>query len=658
MPLQTLVFEKRSIPGALDRQYCGEPLGMTDLPKLARLADLTVVLLAATAAIVELTGGVSTRLWGVRVSITSPGRLLFLALLILTIRHVLIRQPSLRQRLLRSGIIKTADPSAVAPVQTSWPARLSVHAGVIAIFAALTSVVMFEQVLAWRSVADLGDPLFSIWRLDWVAYQLPRDPRHLFDANIFHPEPRTLAYSDAMLVPGFVAAPWIWMGADPVVVYNILMMASAALSGVTMFWLVRSLTGSSGASYVAGAVFALYPLRWAFYSHLELQVTVWMPLALLFLHRTIEYGRLRDGLAAGLMVALQALSSLYYGMFLSIYLCVVAVSLALTSQLRLRKALVPLVCGAVLTGVLVAPVTLPYFKNRGTLGQRSLHAVAGHSAQPRDYLTANARSRAYRNLLPGHEGRLDLFPGITPVVLAVPGLALLSPGAIAYAAGLGLAADASVGVHGATYPALYRWVLPFRGLRAPDRFAVLVELSLAVLAGFGAARILRAVRHDGLRRSSAAGLVAIVALESAPALDLTAVWRYAPPVYASLPTHRDAVLVDLPFPQRDGPFWVEYSYLYFATVHHRRIVNGGSGFYPPWYNALAQLMKDFPSDAAIKALRGHGVEYMVVHEAFYEPPVYARVIAGLEARSDVTMVSASKWNNKDVTLYRFSSNGQ
>jgi hypothetical protein len=55
--------------------------------------------------------------------------------------------------------------------------------------------------------------------------------------------------------PGFVAALDL-VGADPVVVHTVLMVASAALSGVTMFWLVRVLTASTGAGFVAGAVFA------------------------------------------------------------------------------------------------------------------------------------------------------------------------------------------------------------------------------------------------------------------------------------------------------------------------------------------------------------------------------------------------------------------
>src|SRR5271156_5107542 len=82
----------------------------------------------------------------------------------------------------------------------------------LVLFGGATAVMLRQQVLAYTDVPDLGDPLFSMWRLAWVAHQLPLDPSHLFDANIFHPAARTLAYSDAMLLPAFMAAPALWLG--------------------------------------------------------------------------------------------------------------------------------------------------------------------------------------------------------------------------------------------------------------------------------------------------------------------------------------------------------------------------------------------------------------------------------------------------------------
>ena len=42
---------------------------------------------------------------------------------------------------------------------------------------------------------DEGDAKFEAWNVDWVQHALTSSDS-LFDANIFHPTPDTLAYSD------------------------------------------------------------------------------------------------------------------------------------------------------------------------------------------------------------------------------------------------------------------------------------------------------------------------------------------------------------------------------------------------------------------------------------------------------------------------------
>ena len=61
------------------------------------------------------------------------------------------------------------------------------------------------QALRMRDgVADVGDPLLNAWALAWVAHELPTVPTHVFDANIFHPERGTLAYSETLLAPAIL----------------------------------------------------------------------------------------------------------------------------------------------------------------------------------------------------------------------------------------------------------------------------------------------------------------------------------------------------------------------------------------------------------------------------------------------------------------------
>ena len=180
------------------------------------------------------------------------------------------------------------------------------HSIALALFVVLTAALTWPQALYLSTrVSTHQDALFSIWRLTWVAHAIRADPRHLFDANIFYPHLRTLAYSDATLFEGLIAAPWLWMHVSPILVYNALLLGGMVTSGATMFLLVRYLTGNIPAALLSGAIFTIAPYRIEHFMHLELQWTAWMPLTLLAVHRVFDRGWLRDGIAVGLLLWLQ-----------------------------------------------------------------------------------------------------------------------------------------------------------------------------------------------------------------------------------------------------------------------------------------------------------------------------------------------------------------
>ncbi len=276
-------------------------------------------------------------------------------------------------------------------------------------FLVLTVALTWPQVRHLDSVPDLGDPLFSIWRIAWVSHQIVRDPLRLFDGNMFHPERLTLTYSDSVIVPALMSAPLFWMGVHPVLSYNLLLLSGFVLSGVTMFLLVRALTGRIGAALIAGTIFAFYPYRYEHYPHLELIMTMWMPLSLWALHRTMAAGRLRDGLATGLAFALQMLSSLYYGLFLAAYLVPLGGALWLARG-RPRRPLLMLAAGAALAGVLVSPVIYAYTANKAMVGDRGSAVVQFYSAEGSDYLKPHFRSLHLRQMVRGWESGAAVVP--------------------------------------------------------------------------------------------------------------------------------------------------------------------------------------------------------------------------------------------------------
>ncbi|MBK9560729.1 MAG: hypothetical protein IPO44_14645 [Candidatus Microthrix sp.] len=67
---------------------------------------------------------------------------------------------------------------------------------------------------------DEGDAKFEAWNVDWVQHALTSSDS-LFDANIFHPTPDTLAYSDTRIAPAVATLPVRWLGASPTTVLNV-----------------------------------------------------------------------------------------------------------------------------------------------------------------------------------------------------------------------------------------------------------------------------------------------------------------------------------------------------------------------------------------------------------------------------------------------------
>jgi hypothetical protein len=490
-------------------------------------------------------------------------------------------------------------------------------------------------------VPDLFDPLFSIWRIGWVAHQLPRDPVHLYDANIFWPERYTLAYSDGMPLTGAAAAPLIWMGVPPATVCNVFVLASFVLCGLAMYLLVRSLTGSALPGVVSAVAFAFYPFRFEHLLHIELLSAFWMPLALWALHRTLtDPGRRwRMGLLTGVALAAQYLSGMYFGIFLAAFMVVLWASLALARRLR-GVAAGPLLVGAMLAGVFILPSLPPYAHVRSSVGERTKAEVQIHSAQPADYLAVQHPAGRWAGC-----NERQVFPGFLIVALALAAFwPPLSAVRVAYLLGLAFAFDLSLGSNGTIHPYLYEWVLPFRGLRAPARSAMLVGLSLAVLAGFGTARLTGLLKRRRWQVLLVAVLCGVILVEPRPWHSPKPLPR-VPPVYEWFNGRPTAAIVEV-------PVWLPTAaqYLFFSTSHWQRLANGFSGSIPASYRSFHATMRTFPDETAMSVLRSYGISYAVIHEEYYGPR-YGDVVRLVSQRGDLREVSRARYRGSEARVY-------
>jgi hypothetical protein len=220
--------------------------------------------------------------------------------------------------------------------------------------------------------------------------------------------------------------------------------------------------------------------------------------------------------------------------------------------------------------------------------------------------------------------------------LAVIGLwPVRSRARVAYLLAAVVAFDASRGIHGVIYPWLWDYVAPFRGFRVPARFGMLTALALAVLAGWGVAGLSQRLRTPRARYLLAGALSLAVLTESRSfPLQLGAVGRRVPLVYRWLATQPPSAILELPVEDA-----ADFGYMYSSTIHWQPIVNGQSGFFPPWYADLRRMAGEFPTDEAIAFLRGRGVTLIVVHRRLMGDR-YDALSGRLAARSDVRFVRA------------------
>jgi len=488
-------------------------------------------------------------------------------------------------------------------------------AGVAVLFAVLTIAMTWPMSRDPGTVAPQHqDVYFNMWRLRWIAHALWTSPAHVFDANIFYPEKDTLAYSDAMLLEGVVAAPLSTL--NPVLVHNVMILLPIAASAVTMFALCWYLTGSRGAGLVAGTAFAFAPFRFEHIMHMEIQWTIWMPLAFLALHRLLERGWWRDGLALGASVSLQVLSCIYFGIFLASLLAVGTVLLFLRDRAaESRRVLPPLAAGAALAILVSALYAIPYGRVHGLVGDRPLEEVHTFSAQPSNYLSTLPGNWLYGK--PGRHGHAErrLFPGAIVTLLAIGGLFLRppTPRQVAYLLLVALAFDMSLGYSGITYPILARWIGAFRSLRALARLGIFVVMFLSVLAAYGYALLVQS-RRPAVRLAICAALVAGMLVEYQTTFAVIEFPQSAAPIYRVLAHQPKGVVAELPIVNDAS---IEGRRAYYSTFHWRPIVNGYSGNFPPSYLMRLDRLREFPSDRALRQLRLDDVTYVIVHRPDY-----------------------------------------
>ena len=150
----------------------------------------------------------------------------------------------------------------------------------------------------------------------------------------------------------------------------------------------------------------------------------------------------------------------------------------------------------------------------------------------------------------------------------------------------------------------------FRAIRVPSRGIVLFDLGLGVLAAWGLSLATRRLPRWG-RAAGVAGAIAVAGFEyRAFPIDVWDVDPAPPAVYRWLGAAKfPGAVVHWPF-----GFDPEVEYTFRSTAHWKPILNGYSGFGPPMYHELSDVLHERPIPAvAWDRMEEMGASVLIFH---------------------------------------------
>jgi len=517
--------------------------------------------------------------------------------------------------------------------------------------------------------------LYNLWWFYYATIKLHILP--WWNPLINFPDGYSMVFFPVQVPYGLFSLPFqIWMP-HPLglnLAYNLALVLSFTLAGYFTFLLVRDLTGSSRAGFLAGLIFTFAPFHFWHLSRPHVVATEFVVLAVLFFLRLLHSERLRPALGLGLALTLLAYASPTYLIYFFLFAGLTALFYlfsdrpALLRASRLRQ--IPAVA------LIFLPLFLPllYLLLRDYLGR--VVPLTPEESDPRaysgnllGYFLPGFTQRIYHPLMsllprvlsdlkrPYGVGGYEIFIGYIPLALALLAAIRLRPKGIGLWVwtaliffALSLGPSLHLGEHTFTsLPLPQVWLsalVPiFREDRSPVRYFVFAELAVAVLAGFGLAELgkrLRAGTHLAL--TVALGILVLAEFEQAP---LTLSQIPVPAFYQRLAEEPgDFAVLDLPL----LPDVYRYSGT-FQRWHHKRLVIDLTGratdqraLYDPLFRCLDIPARFFVLGPAEQArakkqireeMAGRRLRYVVLFRKFLSPEQETRLVRLLRALGPV-----------------------
>ena len=568
--------------------------------------------------------------------------------------------------------VTTIGAAAPRPAAVRLPRRLAEIGGVLLGYTLLTVLMTWPLATAFTTrLPDGTDGWQYLWNLWWMKtalVDLHTSPFHT--PYLYYPYGVSLYFDTLTPLLGVISIPLQLAGLSLPTIYNLLVGVSFVGAGYGTYLLVRHLTGSRRAAFVAGLIFAFCPYHFAHLrGHLNLVSLQWLPFYILaLLHAwepntpppstpnpksTIHNTKWTWAIVAGIWLAVTAYTEWMYALFLGIF------TLWFVAWRLVRRHTQPgWRVGGGLLGVsgavalaLVSPVLLPMVQEAraATYMQATPEEIRFFSSDLTDALLPNL----FHPLWPDHglavflhyAGRpaaeLVVFVGYTVLLLSLGavwrfrrrpevvfwGWTALGAWVLSLGPTLHIWGHTDFGGWSVPLPYALLQVLPFATIfRVPARLMVLTMLALAVLAGYALAAL-----AGGTGRGPAARWIRSPLLTGVAGLLILA--EFLPVPYPLLPLRAEAAFYQQVarepgrFALLELPLIPATTYLGYQVIHQQPLISGHLSRQPPdpfiaQTPVLRYLLPQTPLDDPLAAeaartgltdLRRAEVRYAVVH---------------------------------------------
>ncbi len=504
-------------------------------------------------------------------------------------------------------------------------------------------------------VGRYGDNLYFIWMIGWTKQaliNLGQVPYKSFLLN--YPYGYNLATSEIAPLQILIALPFS-LADNPVLGYNISMLSTFFLSGLTMFFWIHSLTKSWGAGLVSATAFAFLPYHLAHFliGHLNISAIQWFPLFFMGFTSILTSDEFswKNTLILSAGLAGIALTSQYY-IYMTLIVCVVILFFYLLfirkGYFRNKQVFKQFLIAAALNIPFLILGTVPYYLlHHGNSDVRSLDYVKGFSASITDFLLPSTKSLIAGKWVFNHFprdlwGEATLYIGLPVLALAIFGLIkskytehknLVQILIIGLVSAVILSMGTNIAwmeqpviihtpawlkslVHQENFYAylpgylLFRYLPFYNVMRVWMRYGIIALTLFCAAAGLGTAKILNKIKNP-VKSFAAAGLIGMVLLDfmNSPFNLVRIQPRNVDLWLANQPT---GGLVQLPLEQS-----FQESAIYYTLANQKPLLGILRTFPSDRYLQLEPILKNFPDEVSAQALRKEKITYIVLDEKYF-----------------------------------------